>query len=263
MKKLNKIIVLLVAIVLVTIPFIKVNAETSTLNGKGAFECIFNENVYYEGEPIKMTLKLADDYVKDNNMITDFEINLTAGFEDENPNGEYTFISMVPVLEKSKYSYPTERLYYIQAQSLAQKIGLKANTILSTGEDIIHPDETANMFNENDAKLEKEYTALIRGKAYWSNDNIYSVLESYTTKVVAFEVGDLTRDHEVDFFDIIQLISVVYDGDESMLDWRQKYSVTTNTKEWFDKKDENPEYDYKTAYLGFADIIYLIKTVYD
>ena len=64
----------------------------------------------------------------------------------------------------------------------------------------------------------------------------------------------------LDFFDITELISAVYDQhNHEQLGWREVYSITTNTAKWH----ENPDYDYKTADLGFMDIIYLIKTVYD
>lgn len=222
-----------------------------------------DKEVYYEGETINLSLKFADEYynlLDSNKKITDFEMTLNALTQSLNGGGMATH-PLTPVLENAKYSGVDgyHKLYYIQIVEMAQKLKFVG------GEHIA--DSTCKIVDELYAKEEtiydKDYEFWVAGTYYFDNDiseNISGTRKE--VKIVPYIAGDLTRDKEVDFFDITSLISVVYEMSEEELeefDWRKTRAIAANTEEY--TTDEN--YDITTAELGFMDIIYLIKTVYD
>lgn len=273
MKKLKYVALMVIMMMVTVLAVNNVYADSYSQNGLYAETNINNYwdadeeemyGFYYPGDTIEIDIAFEEEYYtsfENNKKITDFDIQMSGG--------NWGFGGgrlLTPVLNGANWSDKSGSIYYIQQLPMAQKLTFVGGEKLAKYVEKINDDYFASLPDESDeqyeASLELAATNYVklRGK-YYFNDGTMMEFENNAMElpILPYISGDFNLDHEVDFFDITQLITAVYETDTETIGWRNKEAITTNTKEY--TSDEN--YNHRTAELGFTDIIYLIKEVYE
>lgn len=217
---------------------------------------ISNKKVYYEGETIETTWQFVQGYetlyTEVPRIMTDFEMSLSGAVTGS--EWEWETLELKSQIKDANFS--NGKLYYIQILPTVEKIKLLGGQKIATSSFKI----PYNVYEQSDDAYDMEVRLCLKGTAAYSDDSVgIPVYENEMISIMPYTSGDFNRDHEVDFFDIAKLISSVYDEGQANVDWRQKESITSITSNY----TTNEDYDIKTAEIGFIDIIYLIKHIYD
>ena len=154
----------------------------------------------YEGDIIKSDVIVNEYY---GTSLTDFEIAV----ENDSSN----IVSIISSFEEAVLNKDKTKLYYLQIVDMASKVVIPGGTNLATIELKI-PD---NIFNydqiQQTAGNAREMSISASCKTNHNTGDQHSYSLDKSIYVIPYKIGDINRDYEIDFYDIVEEIAIVYD----------------------------------------------------